>query len=361
VAAYCVLARLYGIQGQLNKSYELYQKAAQFIHEAGGRHLGAISVVEVGIADVLCEWNDLEAALSHVTQGMAFIPLWSKADDIALAYITLSRIRQAQGNTTAVEGAIEKGIQLIRTCGVFSEARDAVRTAQVKLWLAQEDTLAVNRWSASLEKGISSGDPIRFECELARITLARVYIAQKKPEEAIRLLACLEESAAANGRTGRLLEILVLKALALHRLGETAQALAVLAKSLALAEQEGYIRIFVDEGKPMDELLQIYSRRVENSLKTYVDNLLNAFKIPTGKTGDLSTSSVQPGLLIEPLTGREAEVLRLLAAGLSNQEIAEKLVLSVGTIKTHTHNLYGKLGVQSRTRAIARAKELNLI
>jgi hypothetical protein len=89
--------RLHGIQGQLTKSYDLYQKAAQFIHEAGGRHLGAISVLEVGIADVLCEWNDLEAALSHVTQGMASIPLWSKADDIALAYITLSQIRQPKG------------------------------------------------------------------------------------------------------------------------------------------------------------------------------------------------------------------------------------------------------------------------
>jgi LuxR family maltose regulon positive regulatory protein len=134
-----------------------------------------------------------------------------------------------------------------------------------------------------------------------------------------------------------------------------------LAISLALAEQEGYIRIFVDEGNPMEELLQIYSRRVGDSQKAYVYNLLNAFKIPTGKTGILSASPTQPGFLIEPLTGREAEVLQLLAAGLSNQEIAEKLVLSVGTIKTHTHNLYGKLGVQSRTRALARAKGLNLI
>jgi ATP/maltotriose-dependent transcriptional regulator MalT len=361
VAAYCVLARLYAIQGLLNKSYELYHKAAQFIHEAGGRHLGAISVVEVGMADVLCEWNDLEAALSHMTQAMTFIPLWSKADDIALAYIILSRIHQAQGNPIAALEAIKKGIQLIRTCGVFSEAHDAVWTAQVKLWLTQDDSLAVSRWSASLEKGISSGDPLRFECELARITLARVYVAQKKPDEAIRLLSCLEESAAASGRTGRLIEILVLKALALRRLGETAQALAVLAKSLALAEQEGYIRIFVDEGNSMEELLQIYSKRVGDSLKAYVDKLLNAFKIPAGKPAHLSTSPTQPGLLIEPLTGREAEVLCLLAAGLSNQEIAERLVLSEGTIKTHTHNLYSKLGVQSRTRAIARAKALNLI
>jgi LuxR family maltose regulon positive regulatory protein len=204
VAAYCVLARLYAIQGLLNKSYELYHKATQLIHEAGGRHLGAMSVVEVGIANVLCEWNDLEAALAHMTQGLDFILLWGKADDIALAYITLSRIRQAQGNTIAAVEAIEKGIQLIRTCGVFSEARDTVETAQVKLWLAQDDSLAVSRWSSSFEKSFSLGDPFRFECELARITLARVTIAQKKPDEAIGLLSCLEESAASSGRTGGL-------------------------------------------------------------------------------------------------------------------------------------------------------------
>ena len=268
VAAYCVQARLYSIQGMLNKSYELYHKATQLIHKAEGRHLGAMSVVEVGISNILYERNDLEAALAHLMQGLDFIPLWSKADDIALAYVTLPRIRQAQGNTIAAVEAIEKGIELIQTCGVFSEARDTVETAQVKLWLAQDDSPAVSRWSTTLERNLSLGDPIRFEYELACITLARVYIAQKKPDDAIRLLSWLEESAASSGRTGRLIEILMIKALALRRSGEPAQALAALAKSLALAEPEGYIRIFVDEGSPMEELLQIYTRSAQGLSKS---------------------------------------------------------------------------------------------
>jgi LuxR family maltose regulon positive regulatory protein len=310
----------------------------------------------------LYEWNDLETALARLMRGLDLIPLWwGKADDMALAYTTLSRILIAQGNQVAAGETVEKAIQLIHASGVFSEARNAVETIQVKTWLAQGNWQAAARWASSIEKGIISGDPFRFENELAQITLSRVYIAQKKLEEAIRLLSRLEESAQSGGRTGRLIEILILKALALRRLGETAQALGTLEESLSLAEPEGYIRIFVDEGSPMEELLRIYSKRRGDSLKAYTDMLSDAFIIPARLQGDSAPPSIKSGILVEPLTGREAEVLQLLADGLSNHEIAERLVLSEGTVKTHAHNLYGKLGAQSRTLAIARAKELKLI
>ena len=144
-------------------------------------------------------------------------------------------------------------------------------TAEVRLWLAQGNSLEVGRWSDSLEKDFSSGDPFRFENELAHITLARVYIAQKKLDESIGLLNRLEANAQSGGRTGRLIGILILKALAMQKLGEPAQALAILARSLALAKPEGYIRVFVDEGSPMQMLLAQWLAHADASpLRDYV-------------------------------------------------------------------------------------------
>jgi LuxR family maltose regulon positive regulatory protein len=133
-----------------------------------------------------------------------------------------------------------------------------------------------------------------------------------------------------------------------------------LRKSLGLAEPEGFMRVFLDEGRPMEALIQLTSVDVEGTLKGYTEKLLDAFESISREAGTSGGSS-QPERLVESLTRREVEVLELIASGLSNQEIAERLVLSEGTVKTHTHNLYGKLGVSSRTRAIARAKELHLL
>jgi LuxR family maltose regulon positive regulatory protein len=133
-----------------------------------------------------------------------------------------------------------------------------------------------------------------------------------------------------------------------------------LRKSLGLAEPEGFMRVFLDEGRPMEALIQLTSVDVEGTLKGYTEKLLYAFESIPREAGTSGGSS-QPERLVESLTRREVEVLELIASGLSNQEIAERLVLSEGTVKTHTHNLYGKLGVSSRTRAIARAKELHLL
>ncbi|MRS05883.1 hypothetical protein EG832_22090, partial [bacterium] len=195
VAAYCVLARLYTVQGQLHQSFELYQEAGKLANEAGGRQPGVMSIVDVGIADVMIEWNDLKAALTHVKKALEVIPLWNKKDDIALAYTTLSRIQLAQKNLADAVKTIENGSQVILSGGVFSEARDAVISAEIKLRLAQGNHPAVGHLIRSLERRLDAGDPFRFENELAFITLARVFTAQKKTDEAIRLLSRLEDRA----------------------------------------------------------------------------------------------------------------------------------------------------------------------
>jgi LuxR family transcriptional regulator, maltose regulon positive regulatory protein len=370
VAAHCVIARLYAVQGLLKKSYDLYQIAAQLIPDASGRHLGAKALVEVGIADVHYEWNDLDTALVHLKQGLALMPWWGKADDFVLAYITLARIHLAQGNKSDAAVAVEKALQIIQTSAVFSEARRAVEVAQVKLWLAQGDLLAAQRWSTSLAERLSSDGRFGFDNELAHITRGRVLIAQHKPNEAIGLCSHLEETAQAAGRMGRVIEILLLEALALREIGDSVQAVLALTKCLTLAEPERYVRVFLDEGRPSQMLLaQWLAHAGAGPLREYVNHLLSQFNAEThaipamqesaSPTGDSSVSSGQA--LVEHLSQRELEVLHLIALGRTNQEIAQQLIVSPGTIKAHTASIYRKLDVANRTEAAARARQLGFL
>jgi LuxR family maltose regulon positive regulatory protein len=311
-------------------------------------------------------------------QGLALLPWWGKADDSALAHITLARIHLAEANRRDAIEAVEKAIHVIQTSGVFWEARHAAEIAQVKLWLAQGDRQAANRWAASQEERLSADDPFRFENELAHITLARVYMAQKKLDEATRLLSHLRANAQSGGRTGRLIEIMILQALAMQKLGEPAQALAVLAKSLALAEPEKYIRVFLDEDQPMQMLLaQWLAHAGDSPLRDYAIRLLSQFDAEphvvtaaqekVSPTGDPSASHVvspvEPSgqALVEPLSERELEVLHLMALGRTNQEIARQLIVAPGTVKAHTASIYRKLDVANRTEAVARARQLGIL
>jgi LuxR family maltose regulon positive regulatory protein len=237
-----------------------------------------------------------------------------------------------------------------------------VETNQVILSLKEEDWSAVDRWAITFEQRFGSADPFRYEDESTHITQARIWIAQKKPDQAARLLSCLEEAAQAGGRHGRLIEILTLRALALQAAGEITQALAVLTKSLTLAETDRFVRVFLDEGLPMKMLLTRWLAHSSSRFpREYGIRLLSQFdgeqhvrmasqeKIPS--TNDL----------VEPLSPRELEVLRLMALGRTNLEIARQLIVSRGTIKAHTASIYRKLEVANRTEAAARARQLGIL
>ncbi|MFN2196781.1 MAG: LuxR C-terminal-related transcriptional regulator [Anaerolineales bacterium] len=370
-AAYALLARSQVFEGQLHAAYELYQTAAQLIREAGGQHLGATGLIEVGLAALLCEWNDLEAAFVHMQQGLDCLPFWGKIDDTCLAYTTLARIQHGLGNLAEAAEAVEKAAQIIRISGIFSEAHREVETAQVKMWLAQGDWPAVDRWTAALDHP-HAPESYRFEDELTHITLARVLIAQNNPDEALRWLSHLEASARSGSRQGRLIEIMLLKALALQARGDTDQAELTLTDCLALAEPEGYLRIFLDEGTPMEGLLaQWLANTPDGPRRDYAARLLAGFASRSDAAGFAITSQADdpdaPELqwandqLIEALSPRELEVLDLIALGHTNKEIARQLIVSPGTVKAHTASIYRKLDVSNRTEAAARARQLGLL
>jgi LuxR family maltose regulon positive regulatory protein len=188
---------------------------------------------------------------------------------------------------------------------------------------------------------------------------ARILIAQGRLDDATRLLQRLFEAAEAGRHTTRSIETLLLQALAFHAGDNTSQAMVTLERALSLGEPGGYVRIFVDEGPPMAHLL--YQALTRGIAADYARRLLAAFPASEPQKTDSTTAQVAGSDLIEPLTDRELEILELIAEGLTNPEIATKLFLSLHTVKTHTHNIYGKLGVHNRTQAVTKAGALGIL
>ena len=345
------LAMVHRVRGRLRQAADLYREALQLATERGARNLGYMGRVEAGLAGVLYEQNDLAAARRYAADSIEKTQWWKNPNHFVFSYNVLARVLQAQGDFQGALETLQKADQVRRKFPVVPALTSMIDKSRVRLWLAQGNTAATERWAQENRVGESETfDKSPEEEELLLITLARVLIAQRKVDEALRLLNRLGENAEAKGRIGILIEILVLQAMALQAKGDNVHALSVLEKGLALTEPEGYVRVFVDEGAPMAELLrQAASRGVAPG---YASRLLAAFPV----------SSVRgPSPLVEPLTKRELEVLRLVAQGASNRAIAESLVVTTGTIKTHVSRIMGKLGARNRTEAVARARELDML
>jgi len=215
------------------------------------------------------------------------------------------------------------------------------------------------------EQGPSAHDDLKYLREFEHITLARVLLVRYRSDreersmhDAMGLLERLLQAAEEARRMGSVIEILVLQALAHESQGDILSALVPLEHALTLAESEGYVRVFVDEGMPMAQLLSEAAAR--GITPDYTARLLAAFEAEEQKSADGShLPSAQ--LLTEPLSQRESEVLRLISQGLSNREISERLFLAVITVKGHNRNIFRKLQVRRRTEAVARARELGLL
>ena len=219
------------------------------------------------------------------------------------------------------------------------------------MWIAQGRVSEAVDWVR--QQGLSADDDLTYMSEFGHITLARILLAQRDDRSVGKVDALLErllDAAEQGGRTGSAIEILVLQALARRLLGDIPAALLPLERALTLAELEGYVRIFVDEGTAMRDLL--HHAVVQGISGVYARGLLAAFNDGAPQPA-VSAPDIVAGLA-EPLTARETEILWLVAAGMRNQEIAGQLVISLSTVKRHIANTYGKLGVTHRTEAVAR-------
>jgi LuxR family maltose regulon positive regulatory protein len=366
VSSTCLLARLHVLQSRLRHAAATYRQLIQLVSRPEVLQTMFSSLFYYfGLGELLYEWNDLDAADQHLSQGMALVEETRPIEPFVaiLGYTALARLQQAMGNSREAVETLDALLRLVERRHFAPHLLPKVTSVVAQLELAQGNVAAAIRWADS--SGLSTRDEdLPYPREGEYLALVRVRIAQARDDPAssllpdvLRLLDRLQRSAEAKARMGSVLEILVLRALALESYGDRTEALTALEKALLQASPEGYVRLFIDEGAPMRALLrQAY---VRSRAPGYVATLLRIFG--EQHISDLPLSSARPSPLIEPLTEREREVLRLLLEGASNCEIAHRLVVSVNTVKRHVYNLCGKLGVQSRTQVIARARTLNLL
>jgi LuxR family transcriptional regulator, maltose regulon positive regulatory protein len=279
------------------------------------------------------------------------------------------QVKHAQGDVDATYQYLKQVEQIVHSHAFPQFILSSIVHAITRIYLARGEIVSATRWAEASRIDMHTEPGVLHMFDF--LTWARLLLVMRKLDETLALLARLREFAGAIAYTGILISALVLQALALQAKGLTAQAITTLAQALSQAEPEGYVRTFVDEGPPMaDLLLKALKAQQKGRLAAfnfsadYVGKLLAAIQPDVADPNPLTTTgsirrSVQP--LLNPLSERELEVLRLIANGLSNQQIMQKLIVEKNTLKTHIRHLYRKLNVRSRTQAVMRASELNLL
>ena len=317
-------------------------------------------MAHVGLAEVLYERDELTAALDHATRGVTLCRQLAFTPPLAAGLAILARIRQAQGNAAAALEAMGEAGQVELSPQVIA-LLNPVASQRARLLLAQGDVRAAARWAKAA--GLGPDDEPDYPREPVYLVLARVLLAQDRPGPALTLLQRLHATAASQGRTGSIIEIQALRALALAALRDHASALGALAEALTPACRQRYVRVFADEGAPMRALLARLSAAQRAPVRGvhagYLAALLRACGQADAVPPQRRAAAAVPGLP-EQLTARELEILALLAAGTPNPRIAEELVVTLDTVKKHVTHVLGKLGAANRTEAAARARQLGL-
>jgi LuxR family maltose regulon positive regulatory protein len=350
--------RIQTAQGKSRQAVESYR---QMIEQGG--QLPVVGLAHYDLGRLSYEWNELIAAADHLQRGLGIIRRSGGLEFEAGGYSALAFIRQAQGDPAAAQAALQRAGQLLENPGISPSTRLYNLASQVAVALGQGDLDGASR---VVERFPTLGEAGSFPDYLSLMLVqARVLLAQGRQAAAAEHLAALHGMASRAGWHSVAVQARALQSLAAPT---PDQAHTFIIKALTLAEPENFVRTFVDAGEPMrllisDSGLQIKKRGEDaDRLLTYVGRLLAAFdSITPRQEPEISDLKPQIPNMVEPLSDRELDVLRLLADGQTNQEIAQTLYVSINTVKTHLKNVYGKLGVSNRREAAASAKEFGLI
>ncbi|MGH3479042.1 MAG: LuxR C-terminal-related transcriptional regulator, partial [Nocardioidaceae bacterium] len=357
------LSQLQSAQGRLDTALATHRQVLEIDVPPDRPVRPVAGVAYVGMAEVAYQRGELDTALRHVTAGITLCRQFVYTLPLAGGLATLAWIRQAEGDAAAASDAMVEAERVTPSLGVTT-LLNPVPALRARLLLAQGDLATAAEWTA--ESGLGADDEPDYPREGAYLVLARVLIAQDRPDHSLGLLERLHGLAIAQGRTGSVIEIQALRALALAACGEQTQAVGMLAEALTLGWPQGYVRVFADEGAPMATLLGrlVAAQRSDQAAADlpldYLTRLLRAFDAnpPAPHPGPGAAAATG---LIDALTAREQEVLALLAAGRSNRRIAADLVITLDTVKKHVGHVLDKLGATNRTEAVARARQLGLI
>ena len=362
------LAGVQVLQGKLYQAEATYHKALQI---TGSQRIPSplSAIVQTGLGNLLCERNQLEEAHHHLSAGIELGRQWNLWESLIPGYLGLARLYAAQANWETAFLMLDE-VQHQAGALYAPWADRPIHSYHALLALRSGDLVTAAAWAETCS--IHPGQEIHYALEPEALVLARIYLAQNRQADAAGLAADVAWSAETGGRYGRVIEASMLQALALYQQGSLSLAAPVLNRALNLSASEHYQRIFLDEGPAMGELLfdakeagLITRPDQRGDILNYLDNLLGQFESqhPLSKAGT-SQAKASPGwtemveAFDEPLSEREVEVMRLIVSGLSNQEIAEELFISLNTVKSHIKNIYKRMGVSKRTQAIARWRDL---
>jgi LuxR family maltose regulon positive regulatory protein len=360
------------MQGRLREGVENLHQLIQSARELFEARLDTQTYTHSFLCDIYREWNDIENAKTHLDEALTIIQQTGRESYVAFVAENLKGLTlmlEMCGDAEQSRQLIESAMGRMRRCG-NEKTLGQLQALQALLHLRRGDHAFVTRWAETC--GIGPEDEPDYPNELTHMTFARWLVAKGEAGRSLPLLARLQRSAEEGGRRRAVVEILILRALAQQACGLEAEALDTLERVLAAAEPESYVRSFADEGEAMSKLLlqslKQNGKRWESErpeLLRYVLKLNEAFG-PTAPVVKARAAPPAPDGLPwwyanDPLSERELEVLRHVSRGLSNQEIADKLFISAGTVKRHMSNIYQKLDVHNRTQASERARAFNLL